>query len=601
MNPKLKDILINAWNEPRHFFFWLTLLGAAGFAFAMVITAFLNQPVGALQFFALGCAVCIPAGFLAFMLAWIPPLRRLFAWLLRRKLLVLASIITLIALGYAVENWRGKRAWTQFRLAGEAQGERFDLAGMIPPPVPDDQNFFATPLWEGMHFTRTNDHTVWRDTNWGSRVQFDVYGPKAEAAPKNGGFASAVRVDLSAWQEYYRGSNNVFAAPAGGRNDPVSVTNYFPIAQDAQAPAVDVLLALSKFDENRRLLQEAAARPQARFWINYEDGFGALLPHLARMKSTATYLSLHAAASLKKGDNQPALEDLKLSFRLAEAAQSEPILISYLVRVAMLQIALQPVWEGLVDHQWTDAELAAIETELGRLDLLADYHFAMRGERAFSLWAVDYVQRRGAQGFNELGGEVEAASAPANGDLLEKTLGTASFALIPSGWFDQNKLSLARMQANHILPLVNREQRIVSPDSARQTQALIEDRSPRPTPYDLFPRMLLPALTQTAEKCARAQTSVDLARIACALERYRLAHGQFPETLDKLVPLFIAKHPHDVINRQPLKYRRTDDSSFILYSVGWNETDDGGTVALNKDGKSVNWKQGDWVWRYPTK
>ena len=306
-------------------------------------------------------------------------------------------------------------------------------------------------------------------------------------------------------------------------------------------------------------------------------------------------------ASLKVGDNPTALEDVKLSFRLAEAVHSEPILISYLVRIALLQIALQPVWEGLADHLWTDAELAAIAAELDRLDLLADYHLAMRGERAFSLWAVDYVRRRGAQGFNDLGGMEESTSAPANGDLLERTLGTASFALIPSGWFDQNKLSLARMQANHILPLVNREQRLVSPTTARQSQAVIAGQSQRPTPYDLFSKMLLPALTHTAEKSARAQTSVDLARVAIVLERYRLAHGKYPETLEALVPQFIAKLPHDVINGQPLKYRPTDDGRFVLYSVGWNEKDDGGTVALSKTGKNVNSKEGDWVWRYPAK
>jgi len=600
MNPKLKNILTNAWNEPRHFFLWLTLSGVLGFAFAMVITSFLNQPVGVLQFFALGCAVCVPVGMLAFFLAWIPPVRRLFAWLLQRRWLVLAGIVTLIALGYAVENWRGKQAWTQFRIAGEAQGERFDVADLIPPPVPDDQNFFESPLWEGMHFTRTNNRVVWRDTNYGHRVQFDVHGPK-DFAPKNGGFANAERLDLAAWQAYYRGSNNVFAAPPGGSNGAVAFTNYFPIAQAAQAPAVDVLLALRKFEENRQLLRAAAARPQARFWINYEDGFSALLPHLARMKSAASYLSLHAVASLRKGDNQAALEDLKLSFRLAEASHSEPILISYLVRIAQLQIGLQPVWEGLADNRWTDAELAAIAAELDRLDLLADYHLAMRGERAFSLWAVDYVRRRGVQGFDELGGMEESATAPADGDLLGKTLGTASFALIPSGWFDQNKLSLARMQANHILPLVNREQRLVSPATARQSQAVIEGRSPRPTPYDLFSRMLLPALTKTAEKSARAQTFVDLARVAIALERYRLAHGNYPETLETLMPQFVARLPHDVINGQPLTYRRTEDGSFTLYSVGWNEKDDGGKVVLSKTGKNVNSNEGDWVWRYPTK
>jgi hypothetical protein len=86
--------------------------------------------------------------------------------------------------------------------------------------------------------------------------------------------------------------------------------------------------------------------------------------------------------------------------------------------------------------------------------------------------------------------------------------------------------------------------------------------------------------------------------VACALERFRLAHGNYPETLDSLTLQFIAQLPHDLINGQPLKYRRTDDGRFVLYSVGWNETDDGGKVELTKSG-NADINKGDWVWRYP--
>ncbi|HUZ06052.1 MAG TPA: hypothetical protein VMV89_01045, partial [Candidatus Paceibacterota bacterium] len=107
-----------------------------------------------------------------------------------------------------------------------------------------------------------------------------------------------------------------------------------------------------------------------------------------------------------------------------------------------------------------------------------------------------------------------------------------------------------------------------------------------------------------AEKFAYAQSSVDLARVAIALERYRLAHGGYPDSLDALSPQFMEKIPHDVIGGQPLHYRRTNDGQFVLYSVGWNETDDGGVVVLDGPfGKSgnVNISKGDWVWRYPAK
>jgi hypothetical protein len=82
---------------------------------------------------------------------------------------------------------------------------------------------------------------------------------------------------------------------------------------------------------------------------------------------------------------------------------------------------------------------------------------------------------------------------------------------------------------------------------------------------------------------------VNEAIIACALERHRLAQGQYPGELAALVPQFMAKVPHDIITGQPLHYRRTDDGRFVLYSVGGDEKDDNGRANL------------DWVWTYPAK
>jgi hypothetical protein len=91
------------------------------------------------------------------------------------------------------------------------------------------------------------------------------------------------------------------------------------------------------------------------------------------------------------------------------------------------------------------------------------------------------------------------------------------------------------------------------------------------------------------------QTMVNEGRIACALERYRLAHGQYPETPDDLVPQYLDRLPRDIINGAPLKYGRTADGSFLLYSVGWNETDDGGK-AVSNPARPSTLLLGDWVW-----
>ncbi len=107
-----------------------------------------------------------------------------------------------------------------------------------------------------------------------------------------------------------------------------------------------------------------------------------------------------------------------------------------------------------------------------------------------------------------------------------------------------------------------------------------------------------PAVSKSVIKFAVTQSYTDLAIVACALERHRLAHGAYPENLDALVPQFLEKLPHDLINGQPLHYRRTADGNFLLYSVGWNETDDHGQIALTKAG-NLDREKGDWLWQYP--
>jgi len=89
-------------------------------------------------------------------------------------------------------------------------------------------------------------------------------------------------------------------------------------------------------------------------------------------------------------------------------------------------------------------------------------------------------------------------------------------------------------------------------------------------PWDLISKHALPALP------ARAHVSTDLAKTACAIERHRLVPGDFPTALADLVPAFLNEFPRDLIRGQPLIYRRLEDQSFLLYSIGWNGADNGG-------------------------
>jgi hypothetical protein len=99
-------------------------------------------------------------------------------------------------------------------------------------------------------------------------------------------------------------------------------------------------------------------------------------------------------------------------------------------------------------------------------------------------------------------------------------------------------------------------------------------------------------LGRVSLKAANAQVAAEQAAIGCALERYRLAKGEFPQKLESLAPEFIAALPRDPITSEPYRYH-TNAERFTLYSVGWNERDDGGTPG----NVLFDEKEGDWLWR----
>ncbi len=470
----------------------------------------------------------------------------------------------------------------------------FDFKDFIPPQMPDDQNFALTPIVASSYsYLLTHDGKVipseQRDTNLINRLKMNIYRENDwnHTNTQAGDWRLAIPANLKSFQTYYRMPAQD-ERNAGGNIE----TNQFPTAAQPQSPVADVLLALSKYNPALEALREASRLPYSRFPLNYEGTpqWDILLPHLSVLKDCAQVLRLRAIAELESGQGKAAIDDVNLMLYLTASVRSEPFLITHLVRIAMVQNALQSVWQGLAEYKWSEAELAQLDQELAKLDFLADYEFTMRGERACNLAGVEYLrQSRNLTVLDNLG------------NVPRRKSKFSLLRLVPNGWFYQNELTIARMHQEWTLPLVDLEGRTVSPGAVRENEAAHNAQLQHFSFYNTFARLLFPALEGAVKKFAHAQESVDLARVGIALERYRLAQGEYPETLESLVPKFIAKLPHDIINGQPLHYRRTDADQFVLYSVGWNEKDDGGTVAMKGRPSRVDINEGDWVWRYPAK
>src|SRR5437763_16656801 len=103
----------------------------------------------------------------------------------RVALFILVCLATLVALAITEANWRGKRAWEKFKREWEAKGERFDLASVVPPVVPDDQNFAKSQIFVGAFNMKADPKTgelIAIDPNIPDRILIRIFRSMGDAA-----------------------------------------------------------------------------------------------------------------------------------------------------------------------------------------------------------------------------------------------------------------------------------------------------------------------------------------------------------------------------------------------------------------------------------
>jgi len=542
-------------------------------------------------------AVCI-----VFLLSLLPTAQRFFNWLfswriIRRNLIALAWLITIIALFYGEEDWRGRRAWNNYRDTMVAQGEQLDFKAFVPKAIPDAENFAANPEVQSWFIRYTNNSTSGFSNAWNSdafaAANLMVVSARTSSSPEIADTSNPMlrMTDLVAWKM-------AFAAVHAGNTNPATEFQSDKLDPESRAQAAPAVLeALKPIASRLEELRAASSRPGSLYPVvyNLNDPWGILIPHLANVKTVCLRLDLRACAELAVGQTNQALDDVKLSLRLGDSLNAEPFLISYLVRASAMHITVHSIWEGLVEHKWSDEQLKELQTLLARYNFMADMKRPFDSERAAGILTADLLEQ-GKFTLNTL-----TADPSSTGGAAANAFGK----MMPRGWYDLEKLNYCRLYTLQLDGGFDAGAKKVYPAKiASCTNALqqaLAGRNPVSTiviRHQLLAAVMLPELGNIPKKGAAAQVAADEALIACALERYHLAHGEYPDKLDALAPEFISALPHDVIGGEPYKYRRTADS-FLLYSTGWNETDEGGQIGMR--GHSTDISQGDWVSGIPPK
>jgi hypothetical protein len=90
-------------------------------------------------------------------------------------------------------------------------------------------------------------------------------------------------------------------------------------------------------------------------------------------------------------------------------------------------------------------------------------------------------------------------------------------------------------------------------------------------------RLMLVAAPRLVQACQENQARLRCAVAAVAAERYRRAHGRWPDALADLTPALLPEVPRDPFDGAPLRYRRVGDGA-VIYALGPDRQDNNGTL-----------------------
>lgn len=500
----------------------------------------------------------------------------------------LTFLVTSVVFFYSAEFWRGRMAWARLDRDAALLGERLDQSAAGFQPVPDEQNFALAPLFAPLRAQLSDRSDYVEDAmveNLGDLRRAKAWNllsfgqGKAGQKPVLAPWALGQETDFPRWLRYWPGETNGVGRKAASP----------PQEWEPAEAAHEVLRRLETFEPDLAQLREYAVRPFCRFQLDYprqmwrENHAQAILTGYLRI------VRMRASALLAAGRAEDALHDVELALRLIDLSRQQPWAIVGLMRQWAFLDAIQPVWEGLRSHRWTAVQVEGLQGRLEKLDLLADYPAHVRND---AVGMADLLE-------SFLPAAPGSRGVPVARRKSEELQGFMAVmrGLYPAGWSLQDQVAIHRFHlevtAGQVDVMARRAVRAGGIGGGRELLL-------RGTSDLLFPIFVVPKIRQMAIDASMGfpavQTMIDQAVLACALERFRLADGRYPEQLGALVPRYLRTVLNDIMTGEPMVYRPAAQG-YVLYSVGGNGVDDGGAPVARSMWGHPELGSGDWVWK----
>ncbi|MBI3823305.1 MAG: hypothetical protein HY289_11600 [Planctomycetes bacterium] len=309
-------------------------------------------------------------------------------------------------------------------------------------------------------------------------------------------------------------------------------------------------------DESRKLKD----MPRGRFNHSMDDEGVMLVPGIEGTLRLRDWLPHDAYALAQDGELDRAVESCQALLNAGRSFSDDLTLTTHLARIAHQVHSMITLERVLAQGTASDTCLEAMQSLLERERKESDWLRALRGERAEFHLMFDNV-RTGKAKPDAIRHYFQRKPASMS-EWLEDAFPSSLVHYHP-----EQLQHMTRLVEIAKLPLHEQRKKVPDWEQARASSA---------NPL----LMKIPGLGKFISKECRSQATLRTALAAIACERYRLKHPgqQWPESLDVLVTAkLLDTVPLDPIDGQPLRYRRNKDF-VVIYSIGNDETDNGGRI-----------------------
>jgi len=330
-------------------------------------------------------------------------------------------------------------------------------------------------------------------------------------------------------------------------------------------------------------IEQGTQRPACQFDRDYNASLSFEMPILKDLRNLGRVLGTRICLDVEAGETRKAWETMRTLLRFADALRSDPTTNSQWTRTGLINYSTRTIQHLCDVAPPPPEESREIEALLSKFDDTTPFVRALDGERiligewffALPKAELDTVLQKETKSPNKI--------APESVEKFNYRIWFTLAAFRP------------RLITDHAAYLEVMRRRVELFEAPYQGRRAGDDLM-RPALSNHLTGKLIGYFGYEKEFFCRMSAGLRMTRAGLALLRQRQAHGAFPETLDVLG----LKGLIDPFDEKPLRYRR-EGEGFLVYSVGDDQHDNGGTPQPEYDSNNPrrNRVEYDFLWRFP--